>query len=388
MRAIQCPHCEEVTQLPDDWPNLKFLCPSCNAAVGMPHPRSDTTPTSTRAQPSQPRPTLEDAGYLFLIIIFGAFILWVVADGNRLPTPPPSGTAKANEALKSPRPEAWMPKGTTLEPIPPKTTPNLEPINPPPQVATQPDPPPLTIRGRWKMTYYEAKGELIPIEGDHFWEFDETTVTTSIPKEGKFTHRWNADTGASPARIRFGKIGGDTQLLGIFQVTAEQLKIALGPRGGYPSHFYSDAKDDHLYFGFVPAPKEAKQEDKVAEQKRALQGIWEPESVVFGGDKVSKSDWVHLAWQFNGEELLITLSPLRKGGKSTTASWTFSIDPNKDPAHLDITKDGSQLGFIAVYKLEGDTLTVVWNAGRETRPSKLETTKADVFTLTVMKRKK
>jgi uncharacterized protein (TIGR03067 family) len=55
----------------------------------------------------------------------------------------------------------------------------------------------------------------------------------------------------------------------------------------------------------------------------------------------------------------------------------FAVDPSKEPKRIDMTRtdrqnEGNDSTVFAVYKLEGDTLTVCYGVGSRNRPSDLK----------------
>jgi uncharacterized protein (TIGR03067 family) len=76
----------------------------------------------------------------------------------------------------------------------------------------------------------------------------------------------------------------------------------------------------------------------------------------------------------------------RIGGK-TTSAWTFTCDPKKDPAEIDLTRE-APLGvpLPGIYKLDGDTLTVCVSTGRRQRPTSFDPTEGPGVMRTVYKR--
>jgi uncharacterized protein (TIGR03067 family) len=121
--------------------------------------------------------------------------------------------------------------------------------------------------------------------------------------------------------------------------------------------------------------------------KVALQGKWIPTEQFTNGKAVAKGEWVQAAWEFKGDRVTIHLADF-KGRAQAPVSYNLSLDPTKSPAHLDLTGSNPKIGFIAVYKLEKDTLTICWNPGRETRPKGFETSDKDFAWMLVLRREK
>ena len=78
----------------------------------------------------------------------------------------------------------------------------------------------------------------------------------------------------------------------------------------------------------------------------------------------------------------------RIGGK-TTSAWTFTCDPKKDPAEIDLTRE-APLGvpLPGIYKLNGDTLTVCVSTNQRQRPTSFDPTEGPGVMRTVYKRVK
>jgi uncharacterized protein (TIGR03067 family) len=121
--------------------------------------------------------------------------------------------------------------------------------------------------------------------------------------------------------------------------------------------------------------------------KADLKGKWEPTKQYTSGKEEPKADWIQLAWEFTGDEVVITIKGVG-GMANSSVRYALSVDPRKSPAHIDLTSRNPKLGFIGIYKLDGDSLTICWNAGRETRPEKFETSKKDFAYLIEFKRQK
>lgn len=129
----------------------------------------------------------------------------------------------------------------------------------------------------------------------------------------------------------------------------------------------------------APAPKVTPKADN------PLVGTWELErATVFGAPipdlKLTMTFTADGTYQSSGSQ-----------GKDTRAqSGTYARDPKPDPAHLDIHEPpgpgaaGGQTS-LAIYKVEGDTLTIC-SGDATTRPSKFEAPGGAVQVLMVLKR--
>jgi uncharacterized protein (TIGR03067 family) len=70
---------------------------------------------------------------------------------------------------------------------------------------------------------------------------------------------------------------------------------------------------------------------------------------------------------------------------------TCKLDPTKKPRQLDVTStEGVNKGktFLAIYELDGDTLTVCYGLDGKTRPTEFKTQKGSTRALMTYKRKK
>jgi uncharacterized protein (TIGR03067 family) len=70
---------------------------------------------------------------------------------------------------------------------------------------------------------------------------------------------------------------------------------------------------------------------------------------------------------------------------------TFTVDPSKKPAEMDIKGvEGPNKGktIKAIYKLDGDTVTICYGLGGGDRPTKFETKDGTMQFLAVYKREK
>jgi uncharacterized protein (TIGR03067 family) len=91
------------------------------------------------------------------------------------------------------------------------------------------------------------------------------------------------------------------------------------------------------------------------------------------------------SWWIRSRELEIARSGI--GFRSLRSLiYPFSTDPAKRPMELDATTPfNQQLGFTGIYKIDGDTLTICWNAGVH-RPQAFESSPGNGFTVTTLKR--
>lgn len=134
--------------------------------------------------------------------------------------------------------------------------------------------------------------------------------------------------------------------------------------------------------GFVtavdPDPK------KVQAEIELMDGSWTLTSGEVGGTKFP-------------DEVLKSLTLVLKGEKSTLKTpngddiGRVKLDPTKKPKELDVTGvEGPNKGktFLAIYELDGDTLTVCYDLDGKTRPTEFKSASGTKLFLAVYKRKK
>ena len=112
-----------------------------------------------------------------------------------------------------------------------------------------------------------------------------------------------------------------------------------------------------------------------------IEGEWTVESSVAGGKDdglLSKSPI---------DKIIITADRwiVVRNGVSSAGS-EIAVDLKQDPPHLDIGVMGKGTGSRAVFKLEGDTLSVCYILGGAERPSKVESPLNSNLRLMTLKR--
>lgn len=120
----------------------------------------------------------------------------------------------------------------------------------------------------------------------------------------------------------------------------------------------------------APAGKEAKAEPG------KIEGNWIVEKYIQGGKEDENRKGSHFTFK-DGE-----VSVQEEGGKGIA----YKVDPKANPATLDLT-------FIAVipaiYKVDGDTLTICFPKGKKgERPKKFESPEGSEIVLMILKRDK
>jgi uncharacterized protein (TIGR03067 family) len=125
-------------------------------------------------------------------------------------------------------------------------------------------------------------------------------------------------------------------------------------------------------------------DDKKEPDLKPFVGGWTIEKAELGGMDITE----HLkAMKFD----------IREGGKYTAVlgeekdEGSFTIDPSKSPKEMDITSTGGPNKdklIKAIYKLDGDTMTVCYELGGGDRPKQFESKKDTKGLLVTYKRKK
>lgn len=116
-----------------------------------------------------------------------------------------------------------------------------------------------------------------------------------------------------------------------------------------------------------------------------LTGRWRVVSTEESGKLLPKSQWVQSEWVFVGHTATV-----RSGIDSQ--QYHFTTDDAKSPSHLTLQAANPRFGFTCIYKvkrdrLDGDTMTICWNAGGQAaRPAEFKTGLDDSYTLITLRR--
>lgn len=105
----------------------------------------------------------------------------------------------------------------------------------------------------------------------------------------------------------------------------------------------------------------------LADEKPAVEGMWQTTAVESSGKPEPKAGWVQLAWHIEGKKLAITMKGI--GGRpDRVANYEFEAKDGK----IDIKNGTAGVLFCGLLKREGDTLIVALNASATRRPEKFE----------------
>jgi uncharacterized protein (TIGR03067 family) len=126
-----------------------------------------------------------------------------------------------------------------------------------------------------------------------------------------------------------------------------------------------------------------KADDAIAADLKALVGKWKIEKAEIGG-KESLALFKELKFEITeGGKYALELGVKDEG--------TFTVDPGKSPKEMDIKGEaGPNKGktIKAIYKIDGDTMTICYELGGGDRPTKFETKPDTKLFLAVYKREK
>jgi uncharacterized protein (TIGR03067 family) len=105
-------------------------------------------------------------------------------------------------------------------------------------------------------------------------------------------------------------------------------------------------------------------EDAVKDAKAKLKGSWTSTEVLKKGEGTTMT----VGLKFDGDRLTITVNG------SDVIEGTYSIDPSKSPAAIDVTfeKDGNSVTVAAAYEFKGDSLRICHVIDGGPRPTAIE----------------
>jgi uncharacterized protein (TIGR03067 family) len=128
-----------------------------------------------------------------------------------------------------------------------------------------------------------------------------------------------------------------------------------------------------------------------AEKEEAgLQGQWVTEKFVWGGRESGQDEEMGLL--FDGESVSWTyLKRMGNGGKSSTITFTYKLDPSKKPAEIDLIPTEGQFkgkAFPSIYQLDGDTLKMCRAQPVQRRPREFSSKKGSDDIFLILKKSK
>jgi uncharacterized protein (TIGR03067 family) len=245
------------------------------------------------------------------------------------------------------------------------------------------------FQGTWRFVSIEIEGEKTPeasfkgsrliIHGRDF-QVNEGGVTFG----GTFD--LNVDTKPKRIDIRFtsGPEKGQT-LVGIYELDGDTYRVCMSMTGkDRPKDFASKAGSRHV-LEVLKREKKVSRAGAVREQRKRLEGTWQAVSYALDGQEASVEDMkrFQLIIDTAGKTTAV------QDGKPFIASTT-KIDPTADPKTMDITFTlGPDKGrtALAIYKLEGDTMTICRAAPGKDRPTKFSSKPGSGHTLMVYARR-
>jgi uncharacterized protein (TIGR03067 family) len=117
-----------------------------------------------------------------------------------------------------------------------------------------------------------------------------------------------------------------------------------------------------LLFGVVALPLlfmpaflagDDKKDDAGKEELKKFEGTWKIKSMEVGGQELPAEARDKMRLIFKGDKLTMKGAP--DGDKETT----FTIDPSKKPAFIDIQPaKGDKVGLVGIYKFDKETLVI------------------------------
>ena len=127
---------------------------------------------------------------------------------------------------------------------------------------------------------------------------------------------------------------------------------------------------------------------KDKEKAPSLIGEWEVESVGTNGNPIAATPGLRYTFTVDGQWLI------HRNGKETApgTNRAFEFDLKRNPPTVDLlsnTKLANTSRLLGIYKIEGDTLTIVGTRAKGVeRPTKFDVTEGSGMTVYVLKRAK
>jgi uncharacterized protein (TIGR03067 family) len=149
-----------------------------------------------------------------------------------------------------------------------------------------------------------------------------------------------------------------------------------------------------VLFSITAAVADDAKDKAVKEEREKLVGTWTVVSAEANGQKIPAEALKDFQFIFTADSLT-----RKKGGKAESGAG-YKLDPSKSPKWLDMTgtTDGKEQSIPALYKLDGDTLTLCFRADYKNkdgkpneiqkRPEKLDGGKGSEQVLMVLWREK
>jgi uncharacterized protein (TIGR03067 family) len=121
-------------------------------------------------------------------------------------------------------------------------------------------------------------------------------------------------------------------------------------------------------------------QDAVQKEQEKLQGTWQVLRQEYDGDDEN----------FQDNKLVITADKITFKEKQGEKTWTYKLDPAKQPKTIDLTTEvkGKTIQWTGIYQLNGDTLRICASEKGKDRPTEFTCPKGSRLTLYVLKRVK
>ena len=116
--------------------------------------------------------------------------------------------------------------------------------------------------------------------------------------------------------------------------------------------------------------------DAKKDQKK-FAGTWSVVSATKGGKPAPADEIKEIRFTFSGDKMTFRMGDKSKDG-------TYTIDPAKKPAQIDVTADG--MSHPGIYQFEGDTLKLC--VGHDERPAEFKSAEGSKTMLITLKREK
>jgi uncharacterized protein (TIGR03067 family) len=123
--------------------------------------------------------------------------------------------------------------------------------------------------------------------------------------------------------------------------------------------------------------------DAPKKEPPTIVGEWVGESGIRGGKPDNPPPGTTITFTKDGKLLM------KEGGAEKSHEGTYTADPKKDPAEIDLVPPATEKGptIQAIYKIEGDTLTMCFSMGGE-RPKSFDSPAGSQIMLVTCKRAK